>query len=96
MSIRFFSSECLDDAKRRVHQDPASNRSWNYCWLVLAKTHTDRLIPTYARSQAAKPEMWGGRMPSEESVTKLAEVFIQEWQRALGELLRYWEIPPIR
>lgn len=63
---------------------------------MLAKAHTDRLIPTHARTQAAKPEMWGGRTPSEESVTKLTEAFVQEWQRALGEVLRYWERPPIR
>ena len=90
------SSECLDEGKRRVHQDPASNRSWNYCWLVLAKIHTDRLIPNYARAQAAKPEMWAGRKPSAESVNKLADAFIQEWQTALAQLLRYWETPPIR
>lgn len=35
-----FSSECLEDAKRRVYQDPASNRSWNFCWLVLNKVHS--------------------------------------------------------
>ncbi|KAF3490662.1 uncharacterized protein GIQ15_00179 [Arthroderma uncinatum] len=32
-----FSSECLDEAKALVIQDPASSRSWNYCWLVLQK-----------------------------------------------------------
>jgi hypothetical protein len=32
-----FSSEALDDAKWRVSNDPESNRSWNYAWLVLAK-----------------------------------------------------------
>lgn len=90
------SSECLDEAKRRVHQDPASNRSWNYCWLVLAKIHTDRLIPSYARAQASKPEMWANKTPKTESVNRLAEAFVQEWQPALAQLLRYWETPPIR
>lgn len=32
-----FSSECLDEAKWQVIGDPASTRSWNYCWLVLTK-----------------------------------------------------------
>jgi hypothetical protein len=32
-----FSSEMLDDAKWRVSNDPDSNRSWNYAWLVLIK-----------------------------------------------------------
>lgn len=79
-----------------MHEDPASNRSWNYCWLVLAKIHTDRLIATYARAQAAKPEMWGGRIPLADSVAQLAEAFTKEWQQALAQLLRYWESPPIR
>jgi len=90
------SSECLDEARRRVHADPASNRSWNYCWLVLAKTHTDRLIPTFARAQAAKPDMWGGRIPLADSVNQLAEAFIGEWTAALAQLLRYWEEAPCR
>ena len=79
-----------------MHADPASNRSWNYCWLVLAKTHTDKLIPIYARAQAARPEMWGGRIPLAESVTQLAEAFVKEWTAALAQLLRYWEQAPIR
>jgi hypothetical protein len=32
-----FSSECLNEAKAIVVRDPASARSWNYCWLVLVK-----------------------------------------------------------
>jgi hypothetical protein len=32
-----FSSECLDEAKKLVVNDPSSVRSWNYCWLVLVK-----------------------------------------------------------
>ncbi|EMC94748.1 hypothetical protein BAUCODRAFT_149851 [Baudoinia panamericana UAMH 10762] len=91
-----FSSECLNEAKRRVHTDPASNRSWNYCWLVLAKIHTDRLIPAYARAQAARPEMWGGRIPLAESVVQLTEAFTTEWTAALTQMLRYWESPPVR
>ena len=32
-----FSSECLDEAKWLVLNDPESNRSWNVAWLVLTK-----------------------------------------------------------
>lgn len=32
-----FSGALLDDAKWRVTNDPDSNRSWNYAWLVLVK-----------------------------------------------------------
>lgn len=32
-----FSSDALDAAKWGVSNDPASNRSWNYAWLVLVK-----------------------------------------------------------
>lgn len=32
-----FSSECLDEAKWRVVEESANNRSRNYCWLVLSK-----------------------------------------------------------
>ncbi|KAK3673146.1 hypothetical protein LTR78_006986 [Recurvomyces mirabilis] len=84
------------EAKRRVHADPASNRSWNYCWLLLAKTHTDRLIPAYARAQAARPEMWGGRIPLAESVAQLTEAFVKEWSAALAQMLKYWEEAPVR
>jgi hypothetical protein len=35
------SSDCLDEAKRRVLIDPESNRSWNYCWLVLTKVQSE-------------------------------------------------------
>lgn len=63
---------------------------------MLTKTHTDRFIPVYARAQAARPEMWGGRVPRAEAVTQLAEAFVQEWSTALAQLLRYWEAPPVR
>jgi hypothetical protein len=32
-----FSTECLDEAKYLVLNDPQSNRSWNYAWLILTK-----------------------------------------------------------
>jgi hypothetical protein len=32
-----FSSAMLDEAKWLVSNDPGSNRSWNYAWLVLVK-----------------------------------------------------------
>jgi hypothetical protein len=36
-----FSSDALDDAKYRVNNDPESNRSWNYAWLVLEKMRNE-------------------------------------------------------
>lgn len=36
-----FSSECLDEAKWKVVEDPLSARSWNYCWLVLCKVQSE-------------------------------------------------------
>lgn len=38
------SSDCLDEAKRRVYADPSSNRSWNFCWLVLVKIQSECVI----------------------------------------------------
>jgi hypothetical protein len=40
------SSDCLDEAKRRVYADPSSNRSWNVCWLVLVKIQTEWVLLT--------------------------------------------------
>lgn len=40
-----FSSECLDEAKAQVVADPASVRSWNYCWLVLVKIEKESVPP---------------------------------------------------
>lgn len=36
-----FSSTCLDAAKAKVIGDPASTRSWNYCWLILTKIQSE-------------------------------------------------------
>ncbi|KAF1851873.1 uncharacterized protein K460DRAFT_373777 [Cucurbitaria berberidis CBS 394.84] len=91
-----FSSDCLDEAKRRVFSDPASNRSWNLCWLVLSKIQNDQLIPYYARYQASLPAMWGGHTPSSEQITQLTNAFIAEWNWALSQMLRHWEHPPTR
>lgn len=40
-----FSNECLDDAKWRVMEDPHSQLSWNYCWLVLNKIRKECVSP---------------------------------------------------
>ncbi|KAG9383818.1 hypothetical protein A1F94_005729 [Pyrenophora tritici-repentis] len=91
-----FSSDCLDEAKRRVYSDPASNRSWNLCWLVLSKIQTDQLIPYYARYQASQPTMWAGHTPSAEQITQLTNAFAAEWNWALGQMLSHWAQPPAR
>ncbi|KAL0257999.1 hypothetical protein SLS55_007169 [Diplodia seriata] len=36
-----FSSDCVEEAKRRVYSDPNSNRSWNLAWLVLTKIQSE-------------------------------------------------------
>ncbi|KAJ4297560.1 hypothetical protein N0V90_005452 [Kalmusia sp. IMI 367209] len=91
-----FSSECLEEAKRRVYSDPESNRSWNFCWLVLNKIEQDQLIPYYAQHQASQPSMWGGRAPSSDGVTQLTNAFIAEWHWAVQQMLRHWDQPPSR
>ncbi|EUC48516.1 hypothetical protein COCMIDRAFT_33998 [Bipolaris oryzae ATCC 44560] len=91
-----FSSDCLDEAKRRVYIDPASNRSWNLCWLVLSKIQADQLIPYYARYQATQPAMWGGHAPTAEQVMQLMEAFVNEWNWAVTQMLRHWVQPPAR
>ncbi|CAG8984008.1 hypothetical protein HYALB_00009017 [Hymenoscyphus albidus] len=102
-----FSSDMLDAAKWRVSNDPDSNRSWNYAWLVLVKTKDDtcselaklslklsEMIDTYASAQANKPEMWGGRVPEPDEAQQLAACFAYEWKMALDQMLRHWETPP--
>ncbi|EFQ97234.1 hypothetical protein MGYG_00276 [Nannizzia gypsea CBS 118893] len=91
-----FSSECLDEAKALVLQDPSSSRSWNYCWLVLQKIHDQQLISKHAWAAAAKPEMWGGCTPDAGAMESLANVLLNEWARVVHLMLRHWEIPPIR
>ncbi|KAL7773541.1 hypothetical protein CFE70_003506 [Pyrenophora teres f. teres 0-1] len=90
------SAYCLDEAKRRVYSDPASNRSWNLCWLVLSKIQTDQLIHYYARYQSSQPTMWAGHTPSAEQITQLTNAFAAEWNWALGQMLSHWAQPPTR
>ena len=52
------------------------------------------LIPYYAASEAARPEMWGGRLPSEEEADQLAACFTYEWEMALQNMLRHWQVAP--
>lgn len=76
-----FSSHVVEEAKRRVYADEASNRSWNLAWLVLRKTVDEGLVGVYAQQQAGGDEI-------------LAEVVSREWKAAVDMLLRYWESPP--
>lgn len=52
------------------------------------------LIKKHARQLAAKPTMWGGRNPTSANVEKLANACIDEWTRALSQMLRQWDSPP--
>ncbi|KAH6618716.1 hypothetical protein C7974DRAFT_416071 [Boeremia exigua] len=89
-----FSSYCVDEAKRRVYADPASNRSWNLCWLVLKKIKNDGLIGYYAQYQAGLPATWGGHTPTDAQIAQLTDILVREWKGALEQMLRYWEAPP--
>ncbi|KAK5988209.1 hypothetical protein PT974_12349 [Cladobotryum mycophilum] len=89
-----FSSDILDEAHRRVRCDPGSNRSWNLAWLCLTRMRDDGLVVMYAAVEAAKPEMWGGKMPTGEEMGKLAQCFEKEWTQAIETMLRHWTSPP--
>ncbi|KAI9837204.1 MAG: hypothetical protein M1837_003083 [Sclerophora amabilis] len=89
-----FSSECLDEAKWKVIEDPSSQRSWNYCWLVLTKIENEQLIVKHATSMAQQPSMWGNRTPTPVGISQLANAFVSEWTRALRQMLRHWEAAP--
>lgn len=52
------------------------------------------MISAYATSEAAKPEMWGGRYPEQQEADQLAACFDFEWSEALEQMLRHWESPP--
>ncbi|KAK2875111.1 hypothetical protein FQN49_001781 [Arthroderma sp. PD_2] len=91
-----FSSECLDEAKVLVVQDPGSSRSWNYCWLVLQKIQDQQLISKHAWGAAAKPEMWGGCTPDAGAMENLANVLLCQWTHAVQLMLRHWESPPLQ
>lgn len=47
------------------------------------------LIPSYAASEAAKLEMWGGREPGPEEADQLAKCFEYEWNMAVQNMLRH-------
>ena len=89
-----FSSDILDEAHRRVRCDPESNRSWNLAWLCLTRMRDDGLVMIYAAAEAGKQEMWGGKTPSEEEKSQLADCFEKEWTRAIETMLRHWVNPP--
>nr|POE79512.1 hypothetical protein CFP56_07577 [Quercus suber] len=91
VEAEFPSSPCLDEAKRRVRQRPASARSRNYCWLVLDKIQADDLVQVYANMEAAKPEMWGGTIPNVENVRNLEAAFVEEWNAAIAQMLKCFE-----
>ncbi|KAK3364611.1 hypothetical protein B0T25DRAFT_69795 [Lasiosphaeria hispida] len=89
-----FCGEILSHAQLLVRNDPESNRSWNLAWLCLVKITEDELIETYAASEASRPEMWGGRQPSDEEAQELAACFQYEWDTAVQKMLRHWQATP--
>ena len=89
-----FSGDVVLDAHMQVRNDPESNRSWNLAWLVLVKIKDADLLPGYAALEAMKPEMWGGRDPTDEEAGMLATAFETEWTNGVDTMLRHWTISP--
>ena len=52
------------------------------------------MIDFHSTAEAAKPEMWGGRVPEADEVQQLAACLAWEWNEALEQMLRHWENPP--
>ncbi|KAK3695712.1 hypothetical protein B0T22DRAFT_370404, partial [Podospora appendiculata] len=89
-----FCGDILTQAQALVRSDPESNRSWNLAWLCLVKIRDDDLISTYAALEAARPEMWAGRLPEAEEAEQLAACFKYEWEMAVLNMLRHWQVSP--
>lgn len=88
------STDIVAEAYRRVCSDPESNRSWNMAWLCLTRMRDDGLVRIFSDAEARKPEMWGGKGPSEKMVQQLATCFEDEWRTAIETMLRHWTSPP--
>ncbi|KAK1754152.1 hypothetical protein QBC47DRAFT_39181 [Echria macrotheca] len=89
-----FSGKVLVHAQQLVHSDPKSNRNWNLAWLCLVKITNGDLIARFALSEASRPEMWGGRQPTDEEKQKLAACFQSKWEMAVKQMLRHWQVTP--
>ncbi|RPA99042.1 hypothetical protein L873DRAFT_1828197 [Choiromyces venosus 120613-1] len=89
-----FSNELLENSKWRVYNDPTSNRSWNFAWLLLIKMKNDNMITEYATKTAFQPAMWGNVVPDAASAQQLANVLTQEWTNAVDRLLKHWSNSP--
>jgi hypothetical protein len=60
----------------------------------LTNYNSSQMVEAYAASEAAKPEMWGGRVPEAEEAQQLALCFAWEWNDAIRQMLRHWDTPP--
>lgn len=65
-----------------------------YWRFLLTEVKFSQMISAYATSEAAKPEMWGGKYPDQSDADQLAACFAFEWTEALEQMLRHWEYPP--
>jgi hypothetical protein len=52
------------------------------------------LIQKHADTSAARPEMWGGRIPENGEATQLVACLSREWETAVEQMLRHWSTPP--
>ncbi|KAK4169622.1 hypothetical protein QBC43DRAFT_340274 [Cladorrhinum sp. PSN259] len=89
-----FSNDIYTHAQQLVRNDPESNRSWNFAWLVLQKIVDDNLISSYAEMEASQPAMWDGAQPTAEQVQQLAACFVYEWSGAVQRMLQHWQVAP--
>lgn len=71
-----------------------SEYQWELLQKYLLTFIYSQMIEAYAASEAAKPDMWGGRTPEDEEAQQLAACFAYEWNRALEQMLRHWDTPP--
>ncbi|KAH9884015.1 hypothetical protein F4778DRAFT_579052 [Xylariomycetidae sp. FL2044] len=90
-----FNGDIVTEALNLVQNDPDSNRSWNLAWLCLVKIRDNGLIPTYAEADSWRPEMWGGRNPSQSEADQLYQCFAYEWTQAVENMLRHWSTDPV-
>jgi hypothetical protein len=76
--------------ERRVNGDFSSI---NKSCIANVKANSN-LVATYAESEAARPEMWGGNQPEEAQIQQLAACFQYEWDLAVQTMLQHWQLAP--
>lgn len=39
--------------------------------------------------------MWGNQTPTADGIAQLTGAFVNEWNYAVSQMLRYWDRPPV-